>query len=148
MKPTAFYSSLLICSSLAISSCTTTAQPIEQEFVINTPLGEHVAINGTKIEVEIDGNGNVECEVETPTGQEYEQTFNLKDQIASRQIIYNGYVFECEREGEQLEIDIQRVGQDSSEFWEQNLNVRQFLPNSYWVESDDDNDEDDYDEDD
>ncbi|MEQ8997709.1 MAG: hypothetical protein RID53_14545 [Coleofasciculus sp. B1-GNL1-01] len=143
MKPTAFYSSLLISSSLAISSCTTTTQPIEQEFMINTPLGEHVAINGTKIEVEIDANGNVECEVEMPDGQEYEQTFNLNDQVASSHIVYNGYVFECEREEEELEIDIQRVGQDNSEFWEQSITISQFLSPGYGVESDDDNDDDD-----
>ena len=143
MKPTAFYFSLLISSSLAISSCTTTTQPIEQEFMINTPLGEHVAINGTKIEVEIDANGNVECEVEMPDGQEYEQTFNLNDQVASSHIVYNGYVFECEREEEELEIDIQRVGQDNSEFWEQSITISQFLSPGYGVESDDDNDDDD-----
>lgn len=124
MKTSQFLSGLLISGSLLMSGC---QAAIEREFVVNTSSAEHLALNGTKIEVEVTPGGDVECEVKTPNGQEYEQTFNLKSSVPGTRIVHNGYLFEFEREGSEIEIDIQRVGLPNTEFWEQNLDVSQFL---------------------
>ncbi len=124
MKMSQLVSGVLLGSTLLNSGC---QRAIEREFIVNIPLGEHVVLNGTKIEVEVAPGGDVECEVESPNGQEYEQTFNLNSQVPGTRIVYNNYLFEFEREKSELEIDIQRVGQPNTEFWEQNLDVSQFL---------------------